>query len=771
MRWLSPSGRPTGRFWRWLMPFLLMLCASSAWPQTTLEIRQAWFSRDASHPEKPVRLPDTWKQRGLPADGFGRYRIPFEMREAPPDGQAWALRAERLSRFHRIWLNGVLVHAPEDTPELRIHASAVLTWLEMPANSLRQGSNELVVEVYHRRRGGLSAIWIGPAASLQPTHQWALMRQATLPQWVNMLAAGFSLLLLLLWLERRQEHALGLFSLLSLLTSVRNSVYGLTVPYGLVWALDLFYYLCQVMSVLLLSWFALAWSERRLPHYRMLLHIAAPLLLLGGSMAAWLGRLEPWRTWAYPLLMLMALPALWLILAHAHRVGGWRRGALASALLIMMGAAVHDYLVGQGRLPVTSSFIMPWAQPLAMIAFASLLAERLVVALRSSERYQVELERVVAQRTAELQASDLAKTRLLDAASHDLRQPVTAIGLQLGMARSRTTEPGQRQLLDRAMQGLQSLESLLKGLLDYSRLSRTEALAAPGPVRVQGLFDSICLHAEPLARARGLQLRVRPSTAWVLSDPLLLEQILRNLLSNAIQHTDSGGVLLALRRRGTTAWLEVRDTGPGIAAADQQRIFEPFVQLQNPARARERGTGLGLAIVQEAARKLGHVITLQSQPGRGSCFRLQVPLIEAPISPGVSAATPDTAPPLPALPAMQVWLVEDDASLREALAEQLQGWGLRVQAFADAESVLKPLAHTTLPPPDWVLSDLRLPGLDGAGMLSALLDRWPQLRAVLMSAERQPPTGRWIILHKPFSPAELWQQLHQTPAPEHPNAS
>jgi signal transduction histidine kinase len=179
------------------------------------------------------------------------------------------------------------------------------------------------------------------------------------------------------------------------------------------------------------------------------------------------------------------------------------------------------------------------------------------------------------------------------------------------------------------MQGLQSLESLLKGLLDYSRLSRTEALAAPGPVRVQGLFDSICLHAEPLARARGLQLRVRPSTAWVLSDPLLLEQILRNLLSNAIQHTDSGGVLLALRRRGTTAWLEVRDTGPGIAAADQQRIFTLFEQVDGSATRAFEGAGLGLALCKRLVEGMGGNLGVESEPGKGSCFWVKLPLARA----------------------------------------------------------------------------------------------------------------------------------------------
>lgn len=744
---------------RLMLAWLALTCCLLSGPalaQQAQPLREAQFIAPDTGQALTVALPDTWKQRALSPAGSGRYRISFTLDQDPADSEAWALRAERLSRWHRVWLNGELVHASKDSPEARLHASPVVSWLEVPSRLLRVGRNELELELYYHRRGGLSELWLGPAAELRPGYEWLLLRQSVLPQWLNMLAAGFSLLLLLVWSERRQERALGLFAALALLTSLRNSLYGLTVHPSLIAALDLFYYLAQVLSALLLVWFGLAWSEAAWPRLRVAARWMALLLLPGGFIAAALGRLEFWRTWTYPCLLLLALPALWIITQQARRLGGWRRFALAAALLLMLTGALHDYLSGQGHLSITSSFMMPWLQPLAMMAFGSLLVERLVQALSQSERYQAELERVVATRTSELQAANLAKSRLIDAASHDLRQPVTAVGLLVGLARMQAGDAAQRQVLEQASQGLRGLEDLLKGLLDYSRLERDEQDVQPQPVAMQRLFDAIALHAEPLARARGLRLRVRPSQAWVHSDPLLLEQVLRNLLSNAIQHTERGSVLLTLRQRGAQACLEVRDSGPGIAAADQQRIFEPFVQLNNPARARERGTGLGLAIVAQALRRLGHRIELRSAPGCGSCFRVWLPLAVPPTA--AERASPAAQPDSPgALQGLHLGLVEDDPVLRDALTQQLQHWGLEVKGFADAEAALSYL-DAGGPAPAWWLSDHRLPGLTGAQFLSTLKQRWPTLQVVLMSADVQAPPdwpAHWPRLEKPFSPQAL----------------
>lgn len=753
-----------------LILFVLFGQISHAQGQERLNLRQAQFSHELAPLEQEISLPDTWRQRGLPARGQGRYRLHFTLDQAPPHGQAWALRAERLSRLHRVLLNGAVVHEQADSEAMRLHASPAQTWLELPSALLRPGPNELVLELYYQRRAGLSDLWIGPAAELEPGYQWMRWREAQLPQWINMLAAGFSLLLLLVWMERRHERSLGLFAWLCLLTSLRNSVYGLSLPLAWVQALDLFFYLAQVASIQLLGRFALAWSERALPWYRHSLRWTAWPLLLGGVLASWLGALETWRSWAYPVVLLLGLPALGLVGLRAFRVGGWRRLALAGAMLLMMGAAVFDYLVGQGRLSVMHAYSMPWIQPLAMIAFATLLAERLVVALRQSERQQAELERQVAERTAQLQAAHLAKSRLLDAASHDLRQPVTALGLLVGMARFQTQEPRLRQLLDQAGEGVRGLERLLKGLLDHSRLDQQDRPVQTTPLRLQPLLDAVLVHAGPLARERGLRLRVRPCALWVRSEPLLLEQVLRNLVSNAITHTSQGSVMVVARRRGAQLCLQVRDSGPGIPPEAQQRIFEPFVQLGNPARSRQHGSGLGLAIVDQALRRLGHSLQLRSAPGRGSCFSVLLPLCEAPSEASAAPAPsgPSEADKSPAVAPQTIWLVEDDVELQQALSQQLEAWGHCVCSFDTAEALWAQWPAPPDPAPDWVLADHRLPGMKGETLLQRIASLGGPSRLALMTADLDPASGAilrsaaWPTLQKPFSPQVLQALLSQT---------
>ena len=178
-----------------------------------------------------------------------------------------------------------------------------------------------------------------------------------------------------------------------------------------------------------------------------------------------------------------------------------------------------------------------------------------------------------------------------------------------------------RRLLDRTQDATRALEDLLRGLLDLSRLDTAAATPQLQPVRLQALFDAIVTHEQTAAQAQGLRLRFRPTDRVVVSDPVLLEQVLRNLVGNALHHTRRGGVLVAARRHGANGVrLQVWDTGIGIPADQQQRVFEPFVQLHDAWPGRQPGQGLGLAIVRRAVDLLGHPLVLRSVPGRGSCF-------------------------------------------------------------------------------------------------------------------------------------------------------
>lgn len=243
------------------------------------------------------------------------------------------------------------------------------------------------------------------------------------------------------------------------------------------------------------------------------------------------------------------------------------------------------------------------------------------------------LEEQVRVRTAELHAAKdaaeqahLAKSRFLAHAGHDLKQPLQAINMFTSMLERQVQTP-RGQVLVRDLRAAQrSMHDLLNAILDISKLESGVVEPKPTDIPLAVLFDQMESEFEGLAADKGLRLRVVPTRLVVRSDPFLLERILRNLLANAVRYTEQGGVLMGCRRRGSELWIEVYDTGRGIAEADRRRIFEEFVQLDRPDRDRSEGIGLGLAIVERLARLLGHRLEVRSVEGRGSVFSVAVPL-------------------------------------------------------------------------------------------------------------------------------------------------
>ena len=240
--------------------------------------------------------------------------------------------------------------------------------------------------------------------------------------------------------------------------------------------------------------------------------------------------------------------------------------------------------------------------------------------------------RLLEQARQRAEAQTLSRGRLLAAVSHDLRQPLHAMALyaeQLGEGRvvepSRVQDIGQRLSLS-----VGQLGGMLQALLDYSRLS------VPGGLSVRrSHFDLLPLlqrlldEAAVQARSQDCLLELQASACWVYSDALLVERIVRNLLSNALQHAGARHVRLQCRQQGEQCWLSVSDDGRGLSEDEQQRVFEEFQQLHNPGRQSEQGLGLGLAIVRQLSRLLEMPLTLQASPGLGCTFSLQIPLGEA----------------------------------------------------------------------------------------------------------------------------------------------
>jgi signal transduction histidine kinase len=368
---------------------------------------------------------------------------------------------------------------------------------------------------------------------------------------------------------------------------------------------------------------------------------------------------------------------------------------------------------------------------LAGAALATALLLRHARLLAESHAMRFEREALLAQ----AQAARDAQARFLAAASHDLRQPVHALGLLA--AQAETELHGRKAAATAAqMQGMaQALDSLVDALLDIGRLDSGAVVPRPQPVPLARLFDRLAPEFAVLAQARGLQWRLRPTSLWVMTDEMQLERMLRNLLSNALTYTGQGGVLLAARPWAGQVQVGVWDTGPGIAPEHQMRVFDEFVQLHNPGRDRRRGHGLGLSIVARLSRLLQHPVQLRSRPGRGCCFSVLVP-------PAQPQAAPAGPPPLVLpLQGLVVALVEDDDAVREATVTLLRAWGCEVWADAGPQALLGRLQAAGVQPAR-IVSDWRLTegdGLDAIHRLRAHAGR--ALPALLLSGENLPMTA------------------------------
>lgn len=379
----------------------------------------------------------------------------------------------------------------------------------------------------------------------------------------------------------------------------------------------------------------------------------------------------------------LALSRSWLspVQSLAGRVGcTTRTGFLlvgVFGLAVVLGAAAQAYLLPGDHTSAREDDLLHYAWPFALVGLAGALAWCIAGARAQGADLGRKLEQRVLERTHELQTTIEANTRLLATASHDLRQPAVTIGLLVGLLREKIADPALRIMTQRVDEAVASMERLLSGVLDLSRLDSGARHPRLQVVPLQPMFDAIAVHEVEVARRKGLELRMRATQLAVWSDPLLLEQILRNFVSNALRYTKAGGVLLAARRGSAGKLrLQVWDTGPGIDISHQPVAFDPSAPIDHPRRGRRVSAGLGLAIVRHSAAVLGAPVALASRPGRGSCFEVSVPLA------GTHDASVPTLGALESLPAgALIVLVHDDAAVREALHERLIAWNAQVLAF------------------------------------------------------------------------------------------
>jgi len=334
---------------------------------------------------------------------------------------------------------------------------------------------------------------------------------------------------------------------------------------------------------------------------------------------------------------------------------------------------------------------------------------------------KAQTEAALAARTA-AERANREKSRFLAAASHDLRQPLHATGLFAAALAARARDPDVKPLVASIRASVEALEALFAQLLDLSQLEAGALHPARESFPLEPLFARIAGDLAPQAIANGLRLRTMPTRIAVDTDPILLERILRNLVTNAVRYTRSGGIVLGVRRRGSTARIDVVDTGVGIADVDRARVFDEFVQLAVTPRHHNggRGMGLGLAIVRRLAVLLGHPIEMDSVPGRGSRFSISVPH-STPLRRRRNAGpvrAPGSAAASPALAGRTIVVVDDDPAVVEAMRALFASWSATAIGAADADEALAALAapgRGFRERVDLIVADLRLAG-GGSGI-------------------------------------------------------
>lgn len=336
----------------------------------------------------------------------------------------------------------------------------------------------------------------------------------------------------------------------------------------------------------------------------------------------------------------------------------------------------------------------------------------------------------------EADRANLAKSRFLAAASHDLRQPLQSLTLLQELLSQTVEGEKPRKLVSRQGQTLAAMSGMLNALLDINQIEAGVVEAMPVVFPISDVLDLLRDEFGYLAQARNLSLHILPSAALVHSDATLLTQMLRNLLGNAIKYTKQGKILLGCRRRGDTLRIEVWDTGIGIAADQLHAIFEEFHQIDNAARERSLGLGLGLSIVQRLGHLLGHAIDVRSRPNAGSVFTITLPCPAAD-PPGAVAKPPEPdAAPDGHRRTCKIVVVDDDPDVVELLEQLLKREGHIVKTAADAASAIKLVAGSAIKP-ELLLTDYNLPGgRDGLDLLRSLRATLPHgLPAIVLTGD------------------------------------
>jgi signal transduction histidine kinase len=360
------------------------------------------------------------------------------------------------------------------------------------------------------------------------------------------------------------------------------------------------------------------------------------------------------------------------------------------------------------------------------------------------------------------ETANASKTRFIAAASHDVLQPLNAARLSVSALSEVQTGKDGLELVRQVGRALDTMEELLRTLLDISRLDAGVMLPELSTISLSDIFDSLHSDFHPIAEKSSVQLRIRRSDLHVTSDRMMLRRILQNILSNALRYTREGGVLIGARKRGQAVRIDILDTGIGIAEDQYRLVFEEFHRGEEAASSFAGGLGLGLSIVQRMTQALDHKLELKSIVGKGTLFRLTVPLAmrSDPVSVPPQDYRPDAL--VYGLFSAKVLLVENDQAVQDAMVSLLQRWNCNVRTAASMGDALMHLSGTGWKP-DVIIADQHLNrGTLGSETIIQIRNLLHQpVPAIIVTAD---PSSEILdfskknkieLMHKPVRPAEL----------------
>ena len=766
---------------------LLSACAIDASDQQRLDRAGFLASDEAMPPDDaapwaPQRLSDFWEDSHPARHGFAWYRLEADAPKTARGDFGFYL-TETLSNA-QLFVNGTFAGQSGDLAGETPKRWEAVQLFVVPRSMLRPGRNVFHLKVYvpAGSPGGIGPAILGPHEALYLRSLRDQVGHTIGPAVVSLTILLLGLIIFVLWLRARHDRNFLLFAVATGIWGAHTTLTLLpraplpSPHYEVVWNA------MYVTWVAMLCIFCIRFARARWPAYeRVAIGYAiasVPAMYAGNA----LGLLNPAASWVRLGAIGIAFVGVYALVENAIRTRDTLSWILLSTGAVAAVLGVHDWLAAQDPDTLRPLYLVPYLALFFIALIGWIIIDQFVRTLREYAQLNVELEKRVAEKSAaleveaarqaearrEAESANLAKSRFLAAASHDLRQPLHALGLFASALDERARDPRSRELVGRINQSVGALESLFNQVLDVSRLDAGAVKAEPRPVALQPLFDRIANDLSSDAEEKGLALRFVPTARAAITDPVLLERVLRNLVANAIRYTARGGILVGVRPRGGRLAIEVRDSGIGIAPEEQGRVFEEFYQAGEPARDRQQGLGLGLAIVKRLCDLLGHELTLASRAGRGTVFRVGLVACEAPAEAFGHGPSPSPV----SLAGVAVAVIDDERDVRDSMGAILSTWGCRVSLFASFEE-----ARAVVGPgeaPALLIVDYRLQGnATGLDAARELERAWGgRTRVLIVSGESSAAelarigASGYPLLHKPVAPAKLRSLVAHLVAPE-----